>query len=272
MRQFLLSTAAVILGVSGSMAQETSPQVTPIPAPVVAAYNQADDASVAAAVRLNALINSTVKVIVQNGSGSGTAIETVDKNGTHHTLILTNNHVVEDTIKACGTNADTMAMCAAKPPEVTVSAWVTRAGKTYPVSYKAKIAAADKANDLAILLIDGDWIGDVSHFAPEDLTLYQSETIYEVGSPLGERTQITSGMISLLDTEINGQTFIAMSATTIPGNSGGGLYVKRAGEYYLVGVPTAVAMSHEQLTFTHGFAISAARVRKVLAGYGLSPL
>lgn len=273
MRQFLLSTSAVILGLSSAIAQETSPQVTPIPAPVVAAYNQADDASVASAVRLNALINSTVRVKVPGGSGSGTVFKAVDPKGGKHILVLTNEHVVDKIVTACSKSDKTKAACIAGPATVKIDAWITNGGRTYPVTYPARIAFADSVNDIACLVIDGEWAGETSQFAPVDLDLHQSETVYEVGSPLGERTQITSGMISLIDTVVYGRHYLAMSSTTIPGNSGGGLYVKRAGEYYLIGVPTSVGVAFKgEATFTHGFAISVNRVRGVLAGLGLSPL
>ncbi|TAN24255.1 MAG: Do family serine endopeptidase [Acidobacteria bacterium] len=95
-------------------------------------------------------------------------------------------------------------------------------GRTYP----AKVVGTDKDTDLAVVKIDAPGLisaqfGDSNQLAP-------GQTVLAIGTPLGEASSITRGIISALNRPRNGSqdtrgNFIQTDAPINHGNSGGPL-------------------------------------------------
>jgi S1-C subfamily serine protease len=172
-------------------------------------------------IRQVTLINATVRVEIEGGGlGSGTVVSPKH--------VLTNHHVAGEK----GTH--------------TLRAWVKDRGKTYPVTFKAKVIAHDKDHDLALLELDGEWPGYVAPIAVDAKGLMGGDRVWVAGSPLGKHPHIVSGEVSLPldDDEMQGVRHLIATASVAPGNSGGGLWWKnpRTGRYELVAVTRARAV------------------------------
>ncbi|HZT95794.1 MAG TPA: trypsin-like peptidase domain-containing protein [Chloroflexota bacterium] len=173
-------------------------------------------------------------VFVNNvGVGSGSGI-VFDTNGD----IVTNDHVV----------------AGSKKFQVTLNN-----GKVYP----ATLVGTDIADDLAVIHVNASGLVP-AHFAKAGS--YQvAQTVLAIGSPLGLKQTVTSGLISGLDRtqqEPNGSYIpnaIQTSAPINPGNSGGALVTLNG---VVVGIPTTVQTSttNNQSVQDVGFAIPASRV------------
>ncbi|MGH2442307.1 MAG: S1C family serine protease [Chloroflexota bacterium] len=165
------------------------------------------------------------------GSGSGVIYDT-------HGDIITNNHVVSGASKLKVTLND---------------------GRVFT----ATVLGTDQADDLAVIHINAPNLTP-AHFATAGG--YQiAETVLAIGSPLGLKQSVTSGLISGLhrvEQEPSGAYLpdtIQTSAPINPGNSGGALV---ALDGTVVGIPTLVQSSSSNGTAAQniGFAIPSQRV------------
>jgi serine protease Do len=160
--------------------------------------------------------------------------------------VVTNNHVVEN----------------AKEGGITVTT-------TDQKQYKAKLVGRDPLTDLAVLRIDGRF--SPAHLAQRtDIRI--GEWVVAVGSPLGLKSTITTGIVSAMGrsigivgtNEMNSQrnrysaeNFIQTDAAINPGNSGGPL-LNMEGE--VIGINTAVNREGQGI----GFAIPSNMARQLL--------
>ncbi len=174
-------------------------------------------------------------VVFVNSVGVGTGSGIVYNNSGD---IVTNDHVVSGE----------------KRLQVTVNS-----GKTYP----ATLVGTDAADDLAVIHVDAPGLIP-AHFAAAG-TYRVAETVLAIGSPLGLKQTVTSGLISGLDRtqqEPNGAYIpnaIQTSAPINPGNSGGALVTL---DGVVVGIPTMVQTSttNNESVQDVGFAIPSTRV------------
>jgi putative serine protease PepD len=175
-----------------------------------------------------------VVYVESKGVGSGSGI-IYDSKGD----IVTNYHVVEGATSLTVTLND---------------------GRTLP----ARIVGIDKADDLAVIRLIGASGLSAAHFARAG-TYQVAETVLAVGSPLGLKQSVTSGLLSGLhrvEQEPNGAYLadaIQTSAPINPGNSGGALVTL---DGTVVGIPTLEQTSSASGAATQdiGFAIPAERV------------
>lgn len=162
--------------------------------------------------------------------------------------VVTNNHVVEE----------------AKEGGITVT---TEDQK----EYKAKLVGRDPLTDLAVLKIEGTFTP--AHFA-ERKNIRIGEWVIAVGSPLGLKSTVTTGIVSAMGRGIGivgtnersfarnryaVENFIQTDAAINPGNSGGGLFNLDGS---LVGINTAIA-SQSGFNQGYGFAIPIDMVKSV---------
>ncbi|MGV6817517.1 MAG: DegQ family serine endoprotease [Thiotrichales bacterium] len=142
------------------------------------------------------------------GLGSG-VIFNADKG-----LIITNNHVIEDS------------------DNITVT---VKDGR----SFQAQVMGADPDADIAVLKIDADNLTEIP-LADSDM-LRVGDFVVAIGNPFGLKQTVTSGIVSGLGRTGLGiesyENFIQTDASINPGNSGGAL-VNLRGE--LVGINTAI--------------------------------
>ncbi|MDF0603047.1 trypsin-like peptidase domain-containing protein [Psychromarinibacter sp. C21-152] len=149
--------------------------------------------------------------VVPRGSGSGFLWDDAGH-------VVTNNHVIEGASGAQVRLAD---------------------GQVVP----ARLVGRDPSHDLAVLRIDPD--GPLPPPIPlgESAGIRVGQTVLAIGNPFGLDWTLTTGVVSALDREIDGQNgqtitgLIQTDAAINPGNSGGPL-IDSAGR--LIGVNTAI--------------------------------
>ena len=174
--------------------------------------------------------------VPQEGQGSGFILT---KDG----LILTNNHVVGNSPQRL---------------EVMLS---------NKHKYKAKVLAADKGHDLALLKIDAPDLIPVTLSDSRNLTVGQR--VYAIGNPFGLNGTMTRGIISAIRS-IRGpagnpiEDAIQTDAAVNPGNSGGPL-LNSHGD--VIGITTMIASNGADQSSGIGFAIPINTARAVLDDY-----
>jgi S1-C subfamily serine protease len=186
--------------------------------------------------RAYALVSPSVVYVdnLQSGTGSGIIY---DSQGD----IVTNNHVVDG----------------AKTLKVTLSN-----GRTY----SAQLVGTDAADDLAVIRIHASGLKPAT-FAKAG-TYQMAQTVLAIGSPLGLKQSVTSGLISGLnrvEQEPSGAYLpnaIQTSAPINPGNSGGALATLNG---VVVGMPTLEQTSTQNGTSAQGigFAVPSSRITYV---------
>lgn len=168
------------------------------------------------AITSEAVQNSLWGETVGTSSGSGVVFDLTTK----HVYILTNNHVIEN----------------------SVNLNVTFFGEHH---YPAEIVGADPDSDLAVLIVKKDDIAVEEFEKIRKVSLGNSDDIQvgemaiAIGNPLGYNNTVTVGVISALDRyisdDLNSLSLIQTDAAINPGNSGGAL-VNAYGE--LIGINT----------------------------------
>ena len=173
--------------------------------------------------------------VPSTGVGSGVVVSAEG-------LILTNNHVIENSDQLTVTTSDGQDL-------------------------DATIISADPVNDIAVIKATGATL--VPATLGDSSKIEVGETVLAIGSPLGEFTStVTRGIVSALDRSItvgNESTgrsedlsnLIQTDAAINPGNSGGAL-INDKGE--VIGMNTAVAGSAEGI----GFAIPINAARQMI--------
>lgn len=179
------------------------------------------------------IASASVVYVVSAGVGSGSGV-IYDSQGD----IVTNDHVVNGATKLTVTLND---------------------GRTVP----ATVVGTDKADDLAIIHVKATSL-HAARFAVAG-TYHVAQMVLAVGSPLGLKQSVTSGLISGLhrvEQEPNGaylSNAIQTSAPINPGNSGGALV---ALDGTVVGIPTLeqTSSSNGSAAQNIGFAVPSERV------------
>lgn len=148
---------------------------------------------------------------------------------------------------------------------------VTRRASTIQVrlldgsSYTAKAVAFDRANDICLLQLEGDFtekpLQAVEFALPEDLLL--GETVVTVGNPFGLEHSVARGVLSaknrsLRESNVVFNDILQTDAAINPGNSGGPL-INLDGN--LIGMNLAIRRDAEGI----GFAIPLKRIEDVLS-------
>lgn len=153
--------------------------------------------------------------------------------------IITNNHVVEDAVKATITLNDKR-------------------------EYNGTIIGTDPSADLALIKIDADDLPYLT-FANSD-SVRLGQWVLAVGNPMNLTSTVTAGIISALarQLELSGkgateESYLQTDAAVNSGNSGGAL-VNAEGK--LVGINTAIASGNGYYT-GYSFAIPSNIVKKV---------
>ena len=109
------------------------------------------------------------------------------------------------------TNAHVLSL--ASSAEITMSD-----GKTYPIE---TVLGLNLYEDLALIKVKGSSFPYLELGDPSGLRMAQR--IYCIGSPLGFDNTISDGLVSTLNREHGGNTYIQISAPIAPGSSGGAL-------------------------------------------------
>ncbi|MCK5578580.1 MAG: trypsin-like peptidase domain-containing protein [Planctomycetes bacterium] len=194
---------------------------------------------------LRQIILPSVRIKTPDGVGGGTIIYSQpDKDKQYHTYVMTAYHVIQSLIESEEVEE--------KRNEVDLKVYPGRT--TEMVSYQADIISYNKDKDLALLkvksdekfehqarFIDREEVKSIDIFAP----------VYALGCPLGYEPIPSFGQITNLRRELNGEKFWMMSAPTIFGNSGGGVFLAETGEYIGVSSMISVYVNFVSIPVTH---------------------
>ena len=188
------------------------------------------DASRDAALLDRSILRPSVQVVGRGGVGGGTVIRSeAESDGVYGTYIVTAFHVLQKVSEHDPSGPR-------KPVQVKIYA---DGGDTETID--SDLLIHDERRDLALLklratkhypiaarLAARERIRETSVFTP----------IYAVGCPLGHDPLPSFGEITTLRKEVNGERFWMMSAPTIFGNSGGGVFHRETLE--MIGVSAMI--------------------------------
>lgn len=214
-----------------------------------------------------------VRVRAKKAGGSGTVVWSRRVGADYRTFVLTNHHVVADSIKVEEKYNPLLKRKMPTETRSTVDAEffryyrVSRIEGTYSV--KADIVAYDEKQDIALLeLRTAREADDVAILPPpereEDIMLY--DEVVAVGATLGHEPLITDGHINFLDDEMDDHEYWLSTAPIMFGNSGGAVFLSDTLEF--IGIPSRVAVAQIGWSVdvaTHlGFFIPFSRIYKWL--------
>ena len=121
---------------------------------------------------------------------------------------------------------------------------------------KARLLALSTDHDLALLKVDGYRTPKLQ--ALGQLNLFQGQPVYAIGSPLGMRDHVTSGIITRLSRQ-----GVITDTQILPGNSGGPL-VSEQGE--VIGINTLKVLNRSVSSEGFGIAIPLETIRAEFGG------
>lgn len=125
----------------------------------------------------------------------------------------------------------------------------------------AEVEKKDDGRDLALLRLDRVNLPAVQ-FA-SSATLKQGAKVAALGSPLGLEGSVTEGVVSAVNREIDGKSYLQIDAALNEGNSGGPVIDERG---RVVGIATAVIKEAENV----GFAIPSNEAMEFLGEAGIA--
>ncbi len=193
-------------------------------------------------------LRSCARVQTPKTGGSGTVIYTAkNSQGTHSTYVLTNEHVVDDSIQFKTRWSPILRRDVKDQVLGTVGVhffqyrWEQRAvGAT---GVEADIMAYDKDEDIALLKLRVDNPAEaVAHLFPKgtETNLRPGMSVIAIGAALGEPPIITEGILSRFGREIDNREYWIQTAPTIFGNSGGAVFLKETEQF--IGIPAMIAV------------------------------
>lgn len=209
------------------------------------------------------------------GSGSGTIIYSAERNGEWATYALTNYHVIASAIRrqtiCCDDEGEKYDVERRSPVDVLFFEYNDLSRPIGTRGKRATIEAFDQLADVALLRLS-DREGGVEFVATmhdPDVPLYMFEQVWAVGAGLGEPPFATTGLLSRVDREIDGFSYIASSSPIIYGSSGGALFRHRAdgsdtGTFQIVGITSIARAAGWQLVEHINFSIPMATVWRFL--------
>jgi serine protease Do len=112
--------------------------------------------------------------------------------------------------------------------------------------YEANYLLVSETRDLALMsLFTGDWT--YIERPPISMAIHQGDKVYTIGSPVGLRSTVTSGVFSGYRQQgTDGQVYLQTDAAINPGNSGGPLIDERG---FVRGVNTMILRDTEGIGF-----------------------
>jgi len=195
--------------------------------------------------------DTTVFVQTRQGSGSGTIIDRLetDTDGLCEYLVLTNAHVTYSRFITILRGVDSITG-KVKSERIDTGCGVIAFNHTerdwFP--HNATVIAEDMRYDLALLSFRSKHEFSVAKIADDDMLsqVRVFDEIFAIGCQLGNAPSPTTGIISQIITGNNGEkewVIYGNTAQITPGSSGGGLFKKYDGHYYMIGIPFRVAIA-----------------------------
>lgn len=180
------------------------------------------------------LLWPTVQVRVGSDVGSGVLVFSRAVDAEHcESFVLTAHHVISEAIPTTPTSG--------KNDPVLVRAYDPESGALE--DWAAEVAAWHPSHDLALLRIRSEYpfTGVARLASTEKLkAIRRFAPIYTVGCPLGHDPMPSAGQVTNQDKELNGERYWIVSAPTIFGNSGGGVFLEETRD--LIGICSMVCV------------------------------
>ena len=223
----------------------------------------------------------TVRVRTKKAGGSGTVVYSKKHKNEVHTYVITNHHVIADSVKIEKKWDSVLKRKTDKEKLDTVFVEFFRYNNySHTVgsfAVEADIVAyseVEGGQDWALLRVrdkenTADWVANM--FPLDDLdNVHIFDKSYAVGASLGHPPVASEGMITYMDDEIDSYKYWMSSAPTIFGNSGGAVYrwSNNRKRYEYIGIPSRISiqpMGFSADAITHmGYFIPIERVYKLL--------
>ena len=223
----------------------------------------------------------TVRVRTKKAGGSGTVVYSKEHKGEVYTYVITNHHVIADSVKIEKKWDSVLKRKTDKEKLDTVFVEFFRYNNySHTVgsfAVEADIVAyseVEGGQDWALLRVrdkenTADWVANM--FPLDDLdNVHIFDKSYAVGASLGHPPVASEGMITYMDDEIDSYKYWMSSAPTIFGNSGGAVYrwSDNRKRYEYIGIPSRISiqpMGFSADAITHmGYFIPIERVYKLL--------
>ena len=223
----------------------------------------------------------TVRVRTKKAGGSGTVVYSKKHKNEVHTYVITNHHVIADSVKIEKKWDSVLKRKVDKEKLDTVFVEFFRYNNySHTVgsfAVEADIVAyseVEGGQDWALLRVrdkenTADWVANL--FPLKDLdNVHIFDDCFAVGASLGHPPVASKGMITYMDDEIDSFKYWMSSAPTIFGNSGGAVYRWNddSKKYEYIGIPSRISiqpMGFSADAITHmGYFIPIERVYKLL--------
>ena len=197
----------------------------------------------------------TVRVRTKKAGGSGTVVYSEKYNDEVYTYVITNHHVVSDSVKVEKKWDSVLKRKVDKEILDTVFVEFFRYNNySHTVgsfAVEADIVAyseVDGGQDWALLRVrdkenKADWVANM--FQLKELeNIHIFDEVYAVGASLGHPPVASDGHISYMDDEIDHYKYWMSSAPTIFGNSGGAVYRWNEDnkQYEYIGIPSRISI------------------------------
>lgn len=202
-----------------------------------------------------------IKLYPSGSAGSGTVIYSKDKK----TFILTSYHVVEESVLNSGEKNEVRLSVT-----VCFRTFLNGGRKVKEVRRWGDIVLYKQSYDLALVQVLGFETKHVAKLIPRGFRTSLFDEVYTVGNPrLTGRSYFTKGEVTGLNfkhgwaTHANEAEMLSINAQIERGSSGGAIFKKLDGNYYLIGVPQAIhTMDHVHVLTWMVFAVSVETVRE----------
>jgi S1-C subfamily serine protease len=197
----------------------------------------------------------TVRVRTKKAGGSGTVVYSEKHNGEVYTYVITNHHVISDSVKVEKKWDPVLKRKVDKEILDTVFVEFFRYNNySHTVgsfAVEADIVAYSEVQggqDWALLRVrdkenTADWVANL--FPLDDIdNVHIFDEVYAVGASLGHPPVASDGHISYMDDEIEHYKYWMSSAPTIFGNSGGAVYRWSGNrkQYEYIGIPSRISI------------------------------
>jgi len=197
----------------------------------------------------------TVRVRTKKAGGSGTVVYSEKYNDEVYTYVITNHHVIADSVKIEKKWDPVLKRKVDKEILDTVFVEFFRYNNySHTVgsfAVEADIVAyseVDGGQDWALLRVrdkenTADWVANM--FQLKELeNIHIFDEVYAVGASLGHPPVASDGHISYMDDEIDHYKYWMSSAPTIFGNSGGAVYRWNGDnkQYEYIGIPSRISI------------------------------
>lgn len=212
------------------------------------------------------MLYTSVFIETKNMDGSGTIIGQIDTeiNSVFRYLVLTNEHVIR------GRFIPDLKSDKKKVDKGCIVWTFDHTNLSYK-PYSALVIVENKEVDIAMLAFNSSEVLAVAKFATQKMLdeIGVFDEVFAIGCNLKDDFPgPTVGIISLIYTEQMGEIDVVIYANTaqiIPGASGGGLFRKYDGHYYLIGIPFRLeVIERDQLVPHLAEAISLSAVKNIL--------